>query len=116
MEFNRPISQEKLKEVVRALKGKKIAQKTPLRVLHRRADKIRERTIIDIGVEAVDKTGAVFRITGDAGIYIKELIHGDEGRTQPNIAEYLDAKCKIKSLDVTHIHDENGGTKNGETI
>jgi tRNA U54 and U55 pseudouridine synthase Pus10 len=40
---------------------------------------------------------------------VKELIHGDYGRTKPSIAEYLNMKCDIKTLDVTHIHDENGG-------
>jgi tRNA pseudouridine synthase 10 len=109
VEFERPIKNEKLKEVVSVFKDRIIEQKTPKRVLHRRADKVRKREILDIGIKNIDEKGAVFRITGESGIYIKELIHGDEGRTKPSIAEYLDVKCDIKSLDVTQIHDENGG-------
>ena len=109
VEFDKPIKDKKLKEVVRAFKDKTIEQKTPKRVMHRRADKVRKRFVVDIGIEVIDKKEAVFRITGESGIYVKELIHGDEGRTQPCIADYLNRKCIIKSLDVTHIHDENGG-------
>ncbi len=77
--------------------------------MHRRADLVRSKRVIDIDFEIQDKKGAIFRITGESGIYVKELIHGDYGRTKPSIAEYLNMKCAIKTLDVTHIHDENGG-------
>ncbi|UCG70054.1 MAG: tRNA pseudouridine(54/55) synthase Pus10 [Thermoplasmata archaeon] len=108
VEFKKRIKHEKLKEVVRAFKDRPIEQKTPKRVLHRRTDKIRKRMVIDIGIEVVDKKKAIFKITGESGIYVKELIHGDEGRTNPSIADYIKAKCEIKSLDVIKIHDESG--------
>jgi tRNA pseudouridine synthase 10 len=44
------------------------------------------------------------QITGESGLYIKELISGDEGRTEPNISELLDNKVKKISLDVIKIH------------
>lgn len=109
VEFERSVKNEKLKEVVRAFKGTTVEQKTPKRVLHRRADLVRSKRVIDIDFEIHQKKGAIFRITGESGIYVKELIHGDYGRTKPSIAEYLNMKCDIKTLDVTHIHDENGG-------
>jgi tRNA pseudouridine synthase 10 len=111
VEFEEPVENEKLKEVVRAFKGTTVEQKTPKRVLHRRADLVRSKRVIDIDFEIHQKKGAIFRITGESGIYVKELIHGDYGRTKPSIAEYLNMKCDIKTLDVTHIHDENGGMK-----
>jgi tRNA pseudouridine synthase 10 len=109
VEFEYSVKKEKLKEVVRAFKGTTVAQKTPKRVLHRRADLVRKKRVIDIDFEIQDEKGAIFRITGESGIYVKELIHGDYGRTKPSIAEYLNMKCGIKTLDVTYIHDENGG-------
>lgn len=109
VEFEQPVKNEKLKEVVCAFKGSTIEQKTPKRVLHRRADLVRSKRVIDIDFEFHNEKGAIFRITGESGIYVKELIHGDYGRTKPSIAEYLNMKCDIKTLDVTHIHDENGG-------
>lgn len=43
-----------------------------------------------------------------AGTYIKEFVHSDEGRTQPNLASLLDLStaAKILQLDVNHIHME----------
>jgi tRNA pseudouridine synthase 10 len=105
-EFPESIDYGKLKEVVRAFKGKIIEQKTPNRVLHRRADKIRKKVVKDIGIEVIDEYSVKFKITGESGIYIKELIHGDEGRTQPSIAGYLNTNIGIKDLDVIYIHDK----------
>ncbi|UCF08974.1 MAG: tRNA pseudouridine(54/55) synthase Pus10 [Thermoplasmata archaeon] len=110
VEFEKHVKDEKLKEVVRAFKGKTIEQKTPQRVMHRRADKVRKKKVFAIDATSKGDKGAVFTITGESGIYVKELIHGDEGRTKPSIAEYLDTHCAIKSLDVMKIHD-NGGTR-----
>jgi tRNA pseudouridine synthase 10 len=104
--FPQAIDYGKLKEVVRVFKNKTIEQATPKRVLHRRADKIRTRTVKDMGIEIIDETNARFKITGESGIYIKELIHGDEGRTIPSIADYLNIPIDIKNLDVIYIHDK----------
>lgn len=43
-----------------------------------------------------------------AGTYIKEFVHGDEGRTQPNVASLLglSVPAKCLELDVTEIHME----------
>jgi tRNA pseudouridine synthase 10 len=109
VEFKKGIKHEKLKEVVSTFKDRIIEQKTPKRVLHRRADKTRKRTVIDIGIEVVDEKIAKFKITGESGIYVKELIHGDEGRTKPSIADSMKTKCEINSLDVIQIHDEKRG-------
>ncbi len=37
------------------------------------------------------------------GLYVKELVSGDEGRTKPNLAENLGVKAKIAELDVIKI-------------
>ena len=49
-----------------------------------------------------------------AGTYIKEFVHSDEGRTQPHLASLLGLSkpASIVQLDVNHIHldfleDEN---------
>ena len=33
--------------------------------------------------------------------YVKEFVHGDFGRTSPNMCSLLDAECDILQLDVT---------------
>ena len=41
-----------------------------------------------------------------AGTYIKEFVHSDEGRTQPHLASLLDLSkpASILQLDVNQIH------------
>jgi tRNA pseudouridine synthase 10 len=101
------ISNEKLKMVVNTFVERVITQKTPIRVLHRRADKYRKRLVLDCTIESHNAREFVLDITGESGIYIKELIHGDENRTQPNLSSELEIPCKVLELDVIRIHDEN---------
>ena len=103
--FSESIDKENLKEVVISLGGISIAQRTPKRVSHRRADMERIRTVQKLEAELLSPTEAVFDITAEAGTYIKEFIHGDDGRTVPNIAEKLGVKCKVETLDVLQIID-----------
>lgn len=42
-------------------------------------------------------------MVSSAGTYIKEFIHGDLGRTLPNIGSFLKTKADILQLDVTGI-------------
>ena len=107
VELGKKVNKEKLNEVVKAFKGKEIAQQTPLRVVHRRADKRRKRRILDIKAELNERENeAELIITAEAGTYIKEFVHGDEGRTRPSLAEGLGMKCEVKRLDVIEIHEE----------
>ncbi len=39
-----------------------------------------------------------------AGTYIKEFVHGDLGRTVPNVGLLLDSECDILQLDVVNLH------------
>jgi tRNA pseudouridine synthase 10 len=57
----------------------------------------------------VENTGREFilEITGESGLYIKELIHGDDSRTQPNLSNELGIGCSVLELDVIKIHDEH---------
>ncbi len=104
--FSGPVEEENLKEVVLSLGGTSIAQRTPLRVSHRRADKERIRTVESIQAELLGPTEAVFDISAEAGTYIKEFVHGDGGRTEPSISGKLGVKCEVRTLDVLEIIDE----------
>ena len=95
----------KLNEVATALAGKPISQQTPNRVAHRRANLERRRTVRNIRAESADGRKVVFVVEADSGTYIKELMHGDDGRTQPNIAELVGAPCEVLELDVIGIGD-----------
>ncbi|MCX8179308.1 MAG: tRNA pseudouridine(54/55) synthase Pus10 [Candidatus Aenigmarchaeota archaeon] len=87
------------------LKGVVISQQTPIRVLQRRADKIRKRRVKDIKYRLLSKRKIELIIRAQSGLYIKELIHGDNGRTRPNVEELLNNKVKNIELDVIKIHE-----------
>lgn len=99
-------SLQKVNEAVEALKASKIVQRTPVRVAHRRADRERVRRIPQAEVTALRRTALELEIRAEAGTYLKELVHGDEGRTQPSLTELLGAPAEVLELDVLEIHDE----------
>lgn len=83
---------------------KEIKQKTPQRVLHRRADRLRPRKVKGLRAKYLGPKKFILEVRAEAGLYIKELISGDEGRTQPNVSLLLGAQCTCKELDVIGIH------------
>lgn len=105
VEFERKITEKDIKKIV-SLKDTFIEQRTPERVAHRRADLIRKRKIKEISFIQKEENKATIVILVEAGTYIKELIHGDSGRTKPSIAALLDCNAKCTKLVVTKIKDE----------
>ena len=97
----------KINEAVNALRGRIISQRTPKRVAHRRADKIRHKKIIDIKIEDLKMNEATLIIKAESGTYIKEFITGDEGRTTPSLAELAGVEMKVEKLDVIGIGDKD---------
>ncbi|XP_055341045.1 tRNA pseudouridine synthase Pus10-like [Paramacrobiotus metropolitanus] len=81
-----------------------IKQKTPVRVLHRRANTERRKVIHTLSAKLLDSTGQ-FRLLlkTQAGTYIKEFIHGDFGRTEPSISSLLGQETECEELDVTAV-------------
>jgi tRNA pseudouridine synthase 10 len=100
-----PVADGKLKTAVSSLVGRPIAQRTPVRVSHRRADRTRERLVTAIEVSRSEGPTVELRVTAEAGTYVKELVHGDGGRTTPSLAEALGVACEVVELDVLDIQD-----------
>jgi tRNA pseudouridine synthase 10 len=103
--FERTIAEEELKKAVEKLSYEIINQRTPTRVEHRRADIVRRKKVYEIDILMHKNDIAVLEIVADSGLYIKELISGDEGRTSPSLTEFL-CKAKVEKLDVIDIFDE----------
>jgi tRNA pseudouridine synthase 10 len=101
--FERPVSQSELDEALNDLIGE-IRQRTPRRVSHRRADLERVRRVYEIHGRVTGEREAVIELVGEGGLYVKELISGDEGRTRPNLAGLLRTGARVTELDVTEIH------------
>jgi tRNA pseudouridine synthase 10 len=106
-ETNKKISREefevKLKELKEKIENQKIDQQTPIRVSHRRADKIRKKKVHRIEGKFIKKNLFEFILEVQGGTYIKELIHGDGGRTTPSFAEIFGTPMTCKELDVLEV-------------
>lgn len=84
-----------------------IKQRTPQRVSHRRADKIRTREITSILAKKIDSKTLELIIDCEGGLYIKELISGDENRTLPNISSLLSTSARCVQLDVLDVKNNS---------
>lgn len=103
IEFDKTVSDENLKTLEKTLTGAIIYQQTPSRVLHRRTNRVREKYIYEAKVNKLSPNRIEMKIRCQGGLYIKELVTGDKGRTKPNIAEILNAKAEPLELDVMNI-------------
>ncbi|MBS3777997.1 MAG: tRNA pseudouridine(54/55) synthase Pus10 [Candidatus Thermoplasmatota archaeon] len=101
-----PLQKEKLKKVALSLQGTTINQQTPTRVAKRRAKKVRRRKIYSCTILEVADTMASLEIESESGTYIKEVVTGDNGKTQPNLSDLLKNTCVVKSLDVKKVKGE----------
>ena len=91
------------KAKLEAVKDLGVEQLTPLRVLHRRSLATRHKIIHSLGVEQLSPHFIVLSLKTSAGTYIKEFVHGDLGRTQPNVGSLLGCEADILQLDVTAV-------------
>lgn len=121
-----PVPRGALDDAIIQVTAAPLAQQTPKRVLHRRADKTRMRSVHQVDValfgdhvrikgeavnpeqpeprtEADAATHFTLDIHAESGTYIKELVHGDEGRTQPSFAGIIGIPMKVVALDVVGV-------------
>lgn len=95
--------EEKVKKLKITFENKEINQRTPIRVSHRRADKVRKKIIHKIGGKYINSNLFEFIIETQGGTYIKELIHGDSGRTSPSFSYVFELPLVCRELDVLEI-------------
>ena len=105
IEFEKEISDGKLKEIKTYFNNLKIKQRTPKRVAHRRADKVREKIVYSVELTRKTSNTVEAIIVCSGGCYVKELISGDEGRTKPSISDVAGINGKCIELDVLEIRD-----------
>lgn len=114
VEIEGEFSEDEVRSALNGLRGAVINQRTPDRVSHRRADKVRKRQCIDISCTGMEDDSFRIEVLGDAGLYIKELISGDEGRTSPSLSEIIKCPARVKSLDVVMVESVVPETRTGE--
>ncbi|WP_136689266.1 tRNA pseudouridine(54/55) synthase Pus10 [Halorhabdus amylolytica] len=128
--FTEPVGNETLSDALEELEGETIEQRTPNRVAHRRGDIVRTREVYETSGEldddeasgeledttdgerdgtlgdSDDAARATIDIHGEGGLYVKELVSGDEGRTEPSLAGLLGVDAEVTALDVLAVEGE----------
>ncbi len=97
------ITDEELTKVEKILTGAVIRQRTPKRVAWRRADLVRVKKVYEVKARRIDDKTFEVTVLCDGGLYVKELISGDDGRTRPSVSEVLGKKAFCRELDVLEV-------------
>ena len=103
--LSRPIRAEDI-ALLEAKRDLVVQQKTPVRVLHRRSLLTRPKTVHSMQCTQLAPQWMLLALTTSSGTYIKEFVHGDLGRTQPNIGSLLGCDADIIQLDVLGFDDD----------
>ncbi len=84
-------------------KDRIVNQRTPLRVLHRRPDVLRERKVFSVKTHYICEKVFEALIKCEGGLYVKELVSGDSGRTSPSFSSVLKKNVECIELDVLYV-------------
>ncbi|MFN3346492.1 MAG: tRNA pseudouridine(54/55) synthase Pus10, partial [Candidatus Bipolaricaulaceae bacterium] len=103
--FAEPVSFEAFAQAVAGLVGE-VRQRTPERVRHRRADLVRRRRVLSAQGRLLSPLEAELELTCEAGLYVKELVSGDQGGTHPSLSGLLGVQAWVTELDVLDLLDE----------
>lgn len=103
IKFENKITAGNLRLLEEKLTNTVIKQRTPTRVLHRRANLTREKYIYEVKVKKLSPKKAEVRIRCQGGLYVKELVTADDGRTKPSVSEILKNKAEPIELDVLNV-------------
>ncbi len=104
--FESEVTRADLARALASLVGT-INQRTPMRVAHRRADLVRERRLLDADGTLLSPHKADLILCGEGGLYIKELVSGDDGRTVPSLSERLGIASRVAELDVIDVTSDS---------
>jgi tRNA pseudouridine synthase 10 len=77
-----------------------VRQGTPKRVLPSKPDKIKDKKVKSIKWKRINNKRYRFEIKTESGMYLKELVSGDSGRTNPSVSKVLGNKAKVKEFDL----------------
>jgi tRNA pseudouridine synthase 10 len=105
VEFEQDISDKLIYKIMEGLIGKLIHQMTPSRVMHRRPLKLRKKYVYGIDFKRLKSNFIEMIIRCQGGLYIKELISGDDGRTTPSVSGICSIPAKCLEIDVIGIEE-----------
>ena len=99
------ISNIELHNLRKFFTNRTIKQLTPRRVLGRKKEHLRIKKVYEVNAKLLHSNIIEFVVKCDGGLYVKELVHGDDGRTSPSFAEFLQKNLTVLLLDVLKVGD-----------
>ncbi|MEM3174190.1 MAG: tRNA pseudouridine(54/55) synthase Pus10, partial [Candidatus Bathyarchaeia archaeon] len=103
VKFDREVTDEELAKLEKELTNATISQRTPTRVLRSRSDRLREKHIYGIKIKRLSRDSVEMRLRCQGGLYVKELVTGDNGRTDPSVSKIINARAEPVELDVLNV-------------
>ncbi len=100
---DKELEENDLRKIEEFFKDKTVLQQTPRRVLHRRPNATRQKKVYSVKTRRITKSVFEALIRCEGGLYVKELVSGDQGRTKPSFSDILEASAKCIELDVVSV-------------
>lgn len=99
------VSEHELSFLEEFFKNRAVKQLTPTRILRRKKERVRVREVHVL--KAIPLSPRVFEVIllCDGGLYVKELVHCDEGRTSPCFSSVLGKRLQPAELDVLYVEE-----------
>jgi len=99
------LTDELLMELNKFFTNITVSQLTPSRILGRKKERLRRRKVYEVKARLIN--GRIYEalIKAEGGLYVKELISGDRGRTDPSFTSFLNASNTCIELDVIGVCD-----------
>ncbi len=98
-----PVTNDDLRRLEEFFKNRVVHQRTPLRILRRKKDTLRVRRVYLVKTTKITDHLFEALVYCDGGLYVKELVHGDNERTMPNFSEVLNTRATPLELDVISV-------------
>jgi tRNA pseudouridine synthase 10 len=105
VETDKKVTKKDLVKLEKSFNGCLINQYTPTRVLHRRANKLRVKKVYEMLIRKINDKKVELVVRCQGGLYVKELVSGDEGRTKPSVSDLLGFGARCLELDVTSVSE-----------
>lgn len=99
----KPLDVDSVNTLVREFNGRDVRQRAPDSALRRGEGVVRVRRVYGVGARLVNEYLMEVLAKCDSGLHVRELVHGDNGRTSPSFAEVLGTELVVLEVDVLDV-------------
>ncbi|MHA1594997.1 MAG: tRNA pseudouridine(54/55) synthase Pus10 [Candidatus Baldrarchaeia archaeon] len=100
------VGEEQLKTLEEFFREIVIQQRTPTRFLGKSKDKTKKKVVYSVKANKITNDTFELLITCQAGLFVREFVEGDYGRTSPSISELLGVGCECLEVDILGVEFE----------